>query len=170
MDDFEQELRQALQRRPAPPSLKRKLMERRPRHKRPQPPYCYVAAAGRFPGAGRGRGRWICLARSRRTAQRRSSPPAGADGAAHHQSRAEPDECATRRPMAVQHRNKEISIMRNLNRSSSIGEQPALATTASAQTEQLPAPPPIEKELAARAPTSPRSRWARTCSASPPNS
>jgi hypothetical protein len=29
MDDFEQELKQALQRRPAPPSLKRKIMERR---------------------------------------------------------------------------------------------------------------------------------------------
>jgi hypothetical protein len=36
MDDFEQELRQAFERRPAPPGLKRKLMERRsartPRH------------------------------------------------------------------------------------------------------------------------------------------
>jgi hypothetical protein len=31
MDDFERELRQALERRPAPPSLKRKLMERRNR-------------------------------------------------------------------------------------------------------------------------------------------
>jgi hypothetical protein len=29
MDDFEKELEQALQRRPAPPSLKRKVMERR---------------------------------------------------------------------------------------------------------------------------------------------
>ena len=29
MDDFEKELQQALQRRPAPPSLKRKIMERR---------------------------------------------------------------------------------------------------------------------------------------------
>jgi hypothetical protein len=29
MEDFEQELRQALERRPAPPSLKRQLMERR---------------------------------------------------------------------------------------------------------------------------------------------
>jgi len=29
MDDFEQELKQALQRRPAPPSLKRKIMARR---------------------------------------------------------------------------------------------------------------------------------------------
>ena len=29
MDDFEKELQQALQRRPAPPSLKRKVMERR---------------------------------------------------------------------------------------------------------------------------------------------
>jgi len=31
MDDFEEELRQAFERRPAPPSLKRKLMERRRR-------------------------------------------------------------------------------------------------------------------------------------------
>jgi hypothetical protein len=31
MDDFERELKQALERRPAPPSLKRKLMERRSR-------------------------------------------------------------------------------------------------------------------------------------------
>ena len=30
MDEFEQELRQALERRPAPPSLKRKIMARRP--------------------------------------------------------------------------------------------------------------------------------------------
>jgi|SRR5689334_20294865 uncharacterized membrane protein len=29
MDDFEKELRQALERRPAPPSLKRRIMERR---------------------------------------------------------------------------------------------------------------------------------------------
>ena len=29
MDDFEQELRQALERRPAPPTLKRRIMERR---------------------------------------------------------------------------------------------------------------------------------------------
>jgi hypothetical protein len=34
-DDFERELRQAFERRPAPPGLKRKLMERR-RVKRPQ--------------------------------------------------------------------------------------------------------------------------------------
>jgi hypothetical protein len=35
-DDFEQELRQALERRPAPPGLKRKIMERRAaRHTRP---------------------------------------------------------------------------------------------------------------------------------------
>jgi hypothetical protein len=31
MDDFERELRQALERRPAPPGLKRKLMEQRSR-------------------------------------------------------------------------------------------------------------------------------------------
>ena len=31
MDEFEQELRQALERRPAPPGLKRKVMERRNR-------------------------------------------------------------------------------------------------------------------------------------------
>jgi hypothetical protein len=35
MEEFEQELRQALERRPAPPSLKRKLMERR-RGRKPQ--------------------------------------------------------------------------------------------------------------------------------------
>lgn len=33
MDDFEEELRQAFERRPAPPSLKRKLMERRGRQR-----------------------------------------------------------------------------------------------------------------------------------------
>jgi hypothetical protein len=33
MDEFERELRQALERRPAPPSLKRKLMARRARQK-----------------------------------------------------------------------------------------------------------------------------------------
>jgi len=33
MEDFERELRQALERRPAPPSLKRKLMERRSRQR-----------------------------------------------------------------------------------------------------------------------------------------
>jgi len=36
MDDFEQELKQALQRRPAPPSLKKRVMERRAQRKRPQ--------------------------------------------------------------------------------------------------------------------------------------
>ena len=35
MDDFEQELKQALQRRPAPPSLKKRVMERRAQRKRP---------------------------------------------------------------------------------------------------------------------------------------
>jgi hypothetical protein len=33
MDDFERELRQAFERRPAPPSLKRKLLERRGRQR-----------------------------------------------------------------------------------------------------------------------------------------
>jgi hypothetical protein len=36
MDDFEKELKQALQRRPAPPSLKRRVMERRGERRRPQ--------------------------------------------------------------------------------------------------------------------------------------
>lgn len=36
MEEFEQELRQAMERRPAPPSLKRKVMERRRRAPRPQ--------------------------------------------------------------------------------------------------------------------------------------
>jgi hypothetical protein len=37
MDDFEHELRQALERRPAPPSLKRRLMEGRRRQQRRNP-------------------------------------------------------------------------------------------------------------------------------------
>ena len=37
MEDFEQELREAFARRPAPPSLKRKLMERRRAQRRPSP-------------------------------------------------------------------------------------------------------------------------------------
>jgi hypothetical protein len=36
MDDFELELQQAFERRPAPPSLKRKIMERRPRVQGPR--------------------------------------------------------------------------------------------------------------------------------------
>ena len=36
MDDFEKELKQALQRRPAPPSLKRRVMERRVQRRQPQ--------------------------------------------------------------------------------------------------------------------------------------
>lgn len=35
MDDFEKELKQALERRPAPPSLKRRVMERRVQRRRP---------------------------------------------------------------------------------------------------------------------------------------
>ncbi len=35
MDDFEKELKQALERRPAPPSLKRRVMERRVQRGRP---------------------------------------------------------------------------------------------------------------------------------------
>lgn len=37
MEEFEQELRLAFERRPAPPSLKRKLMARRAESRRPQP-------------------------------------------------------------------------------------------------------------------------------------
>jgi hypothetical protein len=37
MEDFEQELREAFARRPAPPSLKRKLMEKRRAQRRPRP-------------------------------------------------------------------------------------------------------------------------------------
>jgi hypothetical protein len=37
MEDFEQELREAFARRPAPPSLKRKLMEKRRAGRRPRP-------------------------------------------------------------------------------------------------------------------------------------
>jgi hypothetical protein len=36
LDEFERELKQALQRRPAPPSLKRRVMERRGERRRPQ--------------------------------------------------------------------------------------------------------------------------------------
>jgi hypothetical protein len=36
MDDFEKELKQALERRPAPPSLKRRVMERRVQRRQPQ--------------------------------------------------------------------------------------------------------------------------------------
>jgi uncharacterized protein HemX len=36
LDEFEQELKAALERRPAPPSLKRRVMERRAQRKRPQ--------------------------------------------------------------------------------------------------------------------------------------
>lgn len=38
LDDFELELKQALQRRPAPPSLKRRLLVQRAARKRPQAP------------------------------------------------------------------------------------------------------------------------------------
>ena len=46
MDDFEQELAQALVRRPAPPSLKRKIMARRSEHgpRRPAMPWQRLAA------------------------------------------------------------------------------------------------------------------------------
>ena len=36
LDEFERELKQALQRRPAPPSLKRRVLERRMEKRRPQ--------------------------------------------------------------------------------------------------------------------------------------
>lgn len=36
LDSFERELKQALERRPAPPSLKRRVMERRAQRRRPQ--------------------------------------------------------------------------------------------------------------------------------------
>ena len=47
MDEFEQELLQALERRPAPPSLKRRLMERR----RAQPPRSHAVAWQRLAAA-----------------------------------------------------------------------------------------------------------------------
>ena len=45
MEEFEQELRQAFERRPAPPSLKRKLMEKRRAQRRPRPAVVWQLAA-----------------------------------------------------------------------------------------------------------------------------
>jgi hypothetical protein len=45
MEDFEQELREAFARRPAPPSLKRKLMEKRRAQRRPRPAVVWQLAA-----------------------------------------------------------------------------------------------------------------------------
>jgi hypothetical protein len=45
MDEFEQELKQALERRPAPPSLKRKVMARRARSSEPAHPFLWMRLA-----------------------------------------------------------------------------------------------------------------------------
>src|ERR1035441_9324887 len=102
MDDFKNELKQALERRPAPPTPKRKFIEQR---NRPTKSAAYgtsanshrdVAEAGSLPGAGELAGRGVRRAQPGRTAQGRRGAPAGADRAAHYQSRAQSDEGATR--------------------------------------------------------------------------
>lgn len=45
MDDFEKELKPALERRPAPPSLKRRVMERRAQQRRQHPAFWLRMAA-----------------------------------------------------------------------------------------------------------------------------
>ncbi len=88
MDDFERELREAMQRQPAPPSLKRKVMGRLwDRAQTCAPSRGLVAAAGCFSGVGGRGGRGSDMAQRGRKTQRRRSQTAGIHGLAHYQPR-----------------------------------------------------------------------------------
>ena len=62
MEEFEQELRQAFERRPAPPSLKRRLMESGQARQPAATPCLHLAAAGRCHCSRRRAGRRSRLA------------------------------------------------------------------------------------------------------------